>query len=136
MEIIPAQVHMHLDILLRAGKLLIITVGGPPGIQGAGMTGIQGTGVGTPRAAAVAAINIGFDGDMHIPNGGMLTIGIMSMMVAAGGPLAITGGPLGTTTNVLGARPNMHLSIAPDMTCWLISYSSLAGFPRAFLPAF
>jgi hypothetical protein len=38
-----------------------------PGIHGPTKAGTQGAGVGTPKAAAVAAITAGLEGDMHIP---------------------------------------------------------------------
>ena len=57
--ITPNQVHRHLDVLLSAGILPIITVG-EPGAHGAGMTGMQGAGVSTPAAAAVFLITSGF----------------------------------------------------------------------------
>lgn len=72
--ITPPQVQKHLQLLLRAGKLLIKTVG-VPGIQGAGITGTQGIGVNTPKAAVVAAATVGFAKELHIPKGGILTIG-------------------------------------------------------------
>lgn len=58
--IVPAQVHWQV---------------------GAG-TGMQGCGVRTPMAADVAAATGGFAGETHIPNVGMLAIGIVSAMVA------------------------------------------------------
>ncbi len=60
-EITPNQVHMHFELLLRAIFLPIVTVGEPV-TQGAVVTGIQGTGVGVPAAAAVAAMNAGLVG--------------------------------------------------------------------------
>lgn len=74
-EITPPQVHISLEVLLSAGMLPNSTVGAP-GTQGAGVTGIQGIGVSTPNAAAVAAATVGLAGDVHIPNGRILTIGI------------------------------------------------------------
>jgi hypothetical protein len=74
---------MHFEQSLRAGKLAMSTVGAP-GIQGAAVTGTQGIGVNTPKAAAVAAATVGFDGDWHMPNGKMLTNGLLSMILAAG----------------------------------------------------
>src|SRR5437870_4664119 len=65
--ITPPQLHMHLEVLFNAGIGPIITVG-EPGAQGAGVTGTQGIGVSTPRAAAVAAATIGLASDWHIPN--------------------------------------------------------------------
>ena len=79
----PAQEHMSFDVLFRAGMLPIRTVGEPT-IQGAGVTGIQGIGVRTPRAAAVAAATVGFARDWHKPNGMMFTIGLLSMTLARG----------------------------------------------------
>ena len=75
MEMTPAQVHKHLDVLLSAGKLLINMVG-EPGAQGAGTTGTQGTGVKTPEAAVVAVATAGFVSDAHIPKGRIFTSGM------------------------------------------------------------
>ena len=75
MLIKPAQAHMHFEVLFRAGKLLISTVG-DPGVQGAKVTGIQGMGVSTPRAAAVAVATVGFAMEEHMPNVEILTMGI------------------------------------------------------------
>ena len=55
--ITPAQAHIVLLILVKAGKFPTITVG-EPGAHGTVTTGVQGTGVGTPSLAAVAAIII------------------------------------------------------------------------------
>lgn len=71
------------EVLLSAGMFATNTVGAP-GIQGAGVAGVQGTGVGTPKAAEVAETKAGLVGDMHMPNGRMLTIGLLSMIFAAG----------------------------------------------------
>lgn len=68
----PAQLHISLELLLRAVVLPIITVG-EPGAQGVEVTGIQGCGVGTPNAAAVAAATCGFDWELHIPKGKILS---------------------------------------------------------------
>lgn len=120
-EMTPAQVHMHFDVLLRAGKLLINTVG-EPGVQGAGTTGRQGIGVNTPRAAAVADATAGLAREVQTPKGGILARGIWSIMVAARGPPAITGGPLGITIKELGATPKEHCIRAPLDTCKAITY--------------
>jgi hypothetical protein len=80
------------------------------------MTGMHGIGVSTPNAAAVAAATVGFDGPMHMPNGGIFTMGAESMIVAAGSPLVITRF-VGSTTKLLGATPKLHMSIAPMHTC-------------------
>lgn len=73
--IMPAQVQRHLELLFRAGILAINTVGAP-GAQGVVVTGIHGIGVNTPKAAAVAAATIGFDGELQTPNGIIFTIGM------------------------------------------------------------
>src|SRR3954451_7416881 len=86
--ITPAQVHMHLQLLSSVGILPSITVGAP-GIHGATVSGIQGMGVSTPMAAAVAEATTGLARLMHIPNGMMFSIGTKSMIFAAGMPPAI-----------------------------------------------
>lgn len=73
--ITPPQLHMHLETLSSAGLLAIRTVGAPT-TQGAAVAGIQGMGVNTPRAAAVAAATVGLAGELHMPNGMMLTKGL------------------------------------------------------------
>jgi hypothetical protein len=92
-----------------------ISTVGDPGFQGV-VTGIHGIGVSAPSAAAVAAATIGLASDWHIPNGGMFTIGIESMMFAAG---AVASTRLfGSTFNTAGAKPKLHLSAAP-VTTWI-----------------
>lgn len=71
----PAHAHMHLHVLVSAGIFPRI-MEGEPGIQGVGVLGIQGIGVSTPMAAAVAAATVGLAGERHIPNGRMFTMGI------------------------------------------------------------
>ena len=69
----------------------------------------------TPSAAAVAEATTGFEGLLHIPNGMMLTIGLWSMMFAAGTnevSILLTG----STTSELGATPKLHCSKAPMQT--------------------
>jgi hypothetical protein len=78
--------------------------------------GMQGIGVSTPIAAAVAAATIGFAGDMHAPNGMMFTRGILSMMLASGISLVKTMF-VGRTTSELGAIPIVHIMVAPMQTC-------------------
>lgn len=81
--------------------------------QGETMTGTQGIGVSTPKAAAVAEATLGFDKVLHIPNGIIFTIGIKSVTEATGNP-QIKIGNFGRTTNEDGAAPNVHLHIAPQ----------------------
>jgi hypothetical protein len=117
--------HISLDELFSAGILPINTVG-EPGAHGAAVTGIQGIGVSTPSAAAVAAATIGFAGLEHIPNGGILTIGLLSMMLAAGAPVIVRF--TGSTTKLLGATPKLHIIIAPAQTCIPIKLSFNPSF--------
>ena len=105
---------MHLHVLLSAGKFEINTFA-EPGTHGAVVTGIQGMGVSTPKAAAVAAATVGFEGDVHIPNGGILTKGLWSIMVAAKGPPASVCPP--GTSKALGATPKVQVIMAPTTTC-------------------
>ena len=96
--------------------MLPIRTVGEPGTQGAAVAGIQGIGVSTPRAAAVAAATIGLAGDLHMPKDGTLTIGLWSMIVAAGLLEYITL-LVGTTVSDDGAKPIEHFIIAPMQTC-------------------
>lgn len=72
---IPPQAHINFELLLRAGRLPINTVGDPV-IQGGIVTGMQGMGVNTPIAAAVAATTEGFDGEVHAPKGRIFLSGM------------------------------------------------------------
>jgi len=56
---------------------------GDPGVQDAGITGMHETGVSTPCAAAVAAATCGLLGVVHITNGLIFTIGLLSVIVPA-----------------------------------------------------
>ncbi len=76
---------------------------------------MQGMGVSTPKAAAVAEATVGLASDMHIPNGMMFVIGMWSMMLASGTMLVITL-LVGSTTSELGAMPKLHIIIAPIQT--------------------
>lgn len=73
--ITPAQLHMQTDMLSSAGWPAI-SVWGAPGVQGELVAGMQGCGVSTPNAAAVAAATCGLATLIHIPNGMMFTNGI------------------------------------------------------------
>lgn len=75
--------HASTEVLFSAGILANRTVLEPL-VQGVGVAGVQGTGVGVPIAAAVAETKAGLVGDIHIPNGMMLTAGMWSMILAAG----------------------------------------------------
>jgi len=68
---------MHLEVLLSAGIPPIRQVA-EPGTQGA-VTGMQGMGVKTPSAAAVAAATVGLAMDIHMPKVGMFVMGMKSL---------------------------------------------------------
>ncbi len=58
--------------------------------QGPAGTGMQGMGVSTPNAAAVAEATVGLARLLHVPKGGMLSIGAISVIAPAGRPLMTT----------------------------------------------
>jgi hypothetical protein len=118
--ITPAHIHINFDVLFKAGTLASKTVGDPV-TQGPGITGTQGIGVNTPIAAAVAEATVGFAKDIHIPKGRIFTIGLLSIMLAAG-IAEVNTRFTGRTTNELGAIPKLHLSIAPEHTWRPINY--------------
>src|SRR5215472_19094699 len=129
----PPQMHISLHWLSRVGLLASRTVG-TPGTHGAVVTGIQGIGVRTPIAAAVAEATEGFAGDMHIPKGMMFTMGTLSIMLASGWFPVLTRFT-GSTTKLLGAMPMLHWRVAPLQTCcaiWLLlselAFSSILVF--------
>src|ERR1700734_2265104 len=119
--------HISCEVLSSVGISASITVGAP-GTHGATVAGMHGIGVSTPRAAAVAGATLGFAGDMHLPNGMMLTIGMLSIMLASGISLVNTL-LVGSTTSELGAMPKLHIIVAPIQTCIGIAA------PRAVLAA-
>lgn len=112
---------MSFDILSSAGTPPIIT-DVEPGAHGAAVAGMQGIGVNTPNAAAVADATVGFAMDMHIPKGMMLVIGILSIIVAAGMELVSTFF-CGSTIILPGAMPKLHISWAPLQTQGPICFS-------------
>ena len=102
---------MHLQLSRSAGKLATISL--PPGTHGATITGTHGIGVSVPIAAAVADATVGLDMDWHIPKGIMLTMGLMSEMLAIG--LFCTMGRVGSgTMKVDGALE--HCSCANELS--------------------
>lgn len=101
---------MHLQVLSKAGSFPIRMVGFP-GIQGAVVIGIQGMGVNTPNAAAVAAATVGFAKELHIPKGIIFTIGLLSIIVAAGN-LAVVTRFTGNTFSTDGATPKVQVICA------------------------
>ena len=132
MVIMPAQMQLQLQVLLSDG-ILAISTSLVPGVQGAGVTGMQGIGVKTPSAAAVAAITAGLEGELHIPNGRIFNNGMWSMMVAAG-MLLVKTRLVGNTTSELGAAPKEQASKAPMHTCCGISNSFMVFTVFSFDP--
>jgi len=70
----PPDAHQLRDVV--ESRLIAKQYRWRPGTHGAGVLGIQGMGVSTPRAAAVAAATVGFASDVHTPKGMMLTMGM------------------------------------------------------------
>lgn len=85
------------------------------------ITGIQGIGVNTPNAAAVAEATIGFAIELHMLNGRIFFIGILSIIVAIG----IVDKTLfsGVTINNDGDIPKEQVHIAPPHTRFPIIYT-------------
>jgi len=110
MEMTPPHAHINLDELFSAGMFAICTVG-EPGAQGAVVTGTQGMGVNTPNLAAVAAATCGLASELHMPKGMILTMGLLSMMLAMG--VLVVTRFTGSTLSVLGVVPKLHCNCAP-----------------------
>jgi hypothetical protein len=106
--------QFKVDVSFRAGALARITVG-EPGAHGAGVIGTQGMGVSTPSAAVVAAATAGLAGQVHMPKGGMLTIGTWSRMLAAIIEPVTMG--LGVALSMLGTRPKVQVIEALVQVC-------------------
>jgi hypothetical protein len=87
---------------------------GLPGTHGAIVFGTQGIGVSTPSAAAVAEATVGFASDVHIPKGGMFTMGALSMIVAAGAVVSVF--TFDVTIRFEGATPKEQNIPAPAHT--------------------
>ena len=75
----------------------------PPGDHGAMMLGMQGMGVSTPAAAAVADATWGLAKERHMPKGLMLSMGAKSIVFAMACPPHLGRGP--TTASCEGALP-------------------------------
>ena len=112
----PAQAHIHFEVEFNAGLPPMVTVG-EPGAQGPVILGTHAWG------APWAAITSGLVGAEHIPNGGMLLIGLKSIIVAAGVPQVVVGAEV--AFNVAGAAPKLHCNIAPVTTSCAITMTLL-----------
>jgi hypothetical protein len=102
-----------LEFALSAGMFATVTLE-HPGSHGAGTTGRQGRGVKAPNAAAVAEATIGLFIELHIPKGAILTIGLLSIIVAIG--VDVSTRFMGKTVKTLGALPKLQLNAAPAQT--------------------
>ena len=104
---------------LQGNMQLLVTTGSPPAFTlidpGTHMdaSGVHGTGVGVPIASEVAAINAGFAGLWHIPNGAMFAPGRVSLITANGCPAPVIGR---IAVSVLGLIPKVHARPAPLVT--------------------
>lgn len=107
--------------------MLAIWKVGDPGAQGAGITGTQGMGVNAPNAAAVAAATVGFAIELHMPNGMMLSNGLLSMMFAHG--VFTINWLTGRTASDEGAAPKLHCNIAPMHTWKAITQLTFTSPP-------
>jgi hypothetical protein len=112
-EMTPPQLQVSLLLLFNAGELPIKTVV-LPGAHGAVVTGMHGIGVKTPMAAAVAEATVGFDIELHIPNGMIFAIGLLSIIVAIGIVVIVL--LFGSTFMTDGAMPKVHCKLAPPQT--------------------
>ena len=113
-EICPAHMHMLRHWLVRAGMPSTI-LSGLPGIHGVVTTGTQGAGVNTPKAAAVAEMTAGLEGDEHMPKEPMQVMGAKSLMFSSGLFDNIVILP-GLAINGQGLVPKVHWIIADEVT--------------------
>src|SRR5690606_25380498 len=108
---------------------------GTPGTHGATVAGMQGAGVSTPSAAAVAAATAGLAMLMHVPKGMMLRKGTLSKMLATGVPA--TTRFFGSTASEDGAAPIEHLIIVPALTKTAMAslHQALSGLASSRYPS-
>jgi hypothetical protein len=99
---------MHIDELFSAGWLPIKTVG-DPGAHTL-VTGVQGIGTKTPKAAAVAAATAGFAMLMQRVNGVISANGVADIMLLPGTETPIVK-LKGNVSSMLGAIPKLHIFI-------------------------
>jgi len=116
----PPNAHVAWDALLSAGAFRTRVVGSP-GAHGEMLDGMQGIGVRTPRAAAVAPATCGFAMLLHMPNGLMFAMGLLSMMFAGHCAAGFVGLSGTVTISSLVPRPIEHVNIEPLHTGMEIS---------------
>jgi hypothetical protein len=93
-----------------------------PGNQGDNITGIHGIGVRMPKAVAVAAATVGLAIELHMIKEGILIIGLLSVIFAAG--IILVTPDCGITINGIGDWPKLHCKIAPAHTNKPIYFTS------------
>ena len=119
MEICPAYTHVSLQSCARHGFPPIRTLF-PSGIKLI-VCGMQGCGVRTPSAAAVAEATSGLVSVVHSPKGPTFTRDAASNIVAAGFPSASTTA-FCVTLSGAGAVPKEHIRFAPIAVSVLIHF--------------
>ena len=116
MEIVPPKAQTKVESEASPGEpptvTLEVLIHIPAGL------GIQGCGVRTPSAAAVAAATAGFAMDVHIPQGHTLVNGATLLMFSAGAPPKVMGR---LPISCPGLRPLVHMITAPVTTGAAIS---------------
>lgn len=122
MLIIPPYAHIHISPVWSTGAIPAVTVGFVE-IHGDGITGMQGIGVSTPKAAAVAVATAGFVMVEHIPNGLIFSKGTKSLIVATATPETNTEF-FGRTQSVDGAIPKEHFKQAPQTTTDILHHTT------------
>lgn len=126
MDIVPPpnpQVNVHPTVrhgFPPASVVVCAAVHVPAG------TSVQGCGVNTPSAAAVAACTAGFISDVHMANGGRFVLGAQSVTVATG-IFPISTFVCDVTFNTLGAVPKVHMHCVPVVTYTIPTH--LTSFP-------
>jgi hypothetical protein len=90
-----------------------------PGDQGLTGIGMQEEGINNGTGPAIFQF-IGFAGDLHCPNAGILTKGMMSKIFAIGFVFAVSVLFKGRTIIDFGPAPNEHLILAPLHTHFAI----------------
>lgn len=110
----PPYAHISFASLQKHG-LFPASIFASAGIHVPAGTIVQGCGVNTPRAAAVADATWGFARELHIPKPAIFTGNPVSVIVAIGFPSAKTV-IWDVTFNVPGAVPKGQISDAPDAT--------------------
>lgn len=111
MEMVPAYAHCNVEPCIRQGVEHTV-ICGATGVHVPTVTGVQGCGVSTPIAAAVADATAGLAIELHNPIGVILAPAAQSFIVAVGLP------PVSTFVaevafKVPGDIPQVQTMVAP-----------------------